>query len=318
MITVLVTTAGSVSGINCINALKNQDDLELKIIASDASQYAAGLYLADRYYIVPPFENEEDYINSLLNICQKEAIDVILPIFSSEIPIIAKYIEEFRDRKVNLCISPLSSIKIFANKWNAFLFFKEIGIDTPETWLLNFVNDVSSPIYVKPITGSGSRKNHVVLNKAELNLLKSKVEQDDYIAQLLMKSKEYTVDVLANNDSRVLSLIPRERIITKDGLAIVSRTVEEPGVDEIIERLVKEGKLVGTFNIQYFKTQENKFLVFDVNTRFAAGGLPLSIKAGINFPLETIKLALGRDVHVKKAYKRNLTMIRYYTELFLE
>jgi carbamoyl-phosphate synthase large subunit len=148
--------------------------------------------------------------------------------------------------------------------------------------------------------------------------LKAKLDQNEYIAQPLISAREFTVDGLADNESKLVGMIPRERIITRDGLAVVTRTVDEPQITEMIKKIVSFGKLHGPFAIQYFKTLENRFLFIDVNTRFAAGGLPLSVQAGVNIPLETVKLALGKKVSINHEYKKNLTMIRYYTELFLE
>lgn len=318
MINVLITTAGSVSGVNCINALKNQDELKIRLITTDVSEYAAGRYLSDRFYLVPPFEKEQEYIDALLAICKKESIDVLLPTFSIEIPIIAKFIEEFRSQKINICISPFSSIELFKDKWASYQFFKHNNIDTPNTWLLKDMGNTTQPMYIKPIVGSGSRKNHIVHSNADLLALKSIIKQDEYIAQPLIQAPEFTVDVLSDYENNILSIVPRERIITKDGLAIVSRTVGELDINESIEIIVSKGKLVGAFNIQYFKIHENKFLIMDVNTRFAAGGLPLSIKSGINSPLVILKLALGQKVQKNMNYKKNIVMIRYYTELFLD
>jgi len=318
MINVLITTAGSVSGMNCIKALQSQDELQIRIIACDVNQYAAGLYISDNCYLVPPFENEIEYVNSLLKICKEESIDVLLPTFSKDLPIIAKYIEEFKSLKVNTCISSLASIEIFSNKWKSYQFLKNNNIKTPETWLLNNLNEIATPIYVKPIIGSGSRKNYVAQNDIELSALKAIIKQDEYIAQPVIEGPEFTIDVMADFESNVLSMVPRERLLTKNGLAVVSRTVEDSGIGTIIEEIISKGRIIGPCNLQYFKLKENRLLVFDVNTRFAAGGLPLSIKSGINSPLNTVKLALGQRVQKNKSYKKNLIMIRYYTELFLE
>lgn len=318
MVNVLITTAGSVSGVNCINALRNQSELKVKIIASDASEYAPGLYLADAFYLVPPFSEEERYVDELLAISQKESITVLLPTFSKELPIIAKNIDKFIGINVNICISPFESIVLFGNKWLSYLFFKENGIETPETWLLNTLTEFNSPLYIKPIIGSGSRKNCIVSDFEELYAHSRNNDPNEYVAQQIINAKEFTVDVMADRESKVIGMVPRERIKTKDGLAIVSRTIEEPGIIDNIEKIVSTGKLTGPINIQYFKTQEKRFLFFDVNTRFAAGGLPLSIRAGMNSPLISTKLALGMAVEKNFVYKKNLTMIRYFTELFFE
>ncbi len=319
MLKVLITTAGSPSAINCINALRHQDELEIEIISSDVNELAAGLYLADRHYLVPTLADDEAYISALLKICKEESIDALLPTASREMPIVAKYADEFRTNNVGLCLSPESSIRLFENKWESFLFLDRHHFPTPPTWRLQDFEPGTFPAHVKPIIGSGSQYNRIMSDENEFHSWKKGVAVDEFIVQPHLSAPEYSADVLVGNDNEILSLVPRERLRTKEGLAVVSRTVADESIAAFVERLLKRIKLTGPINIQYFRTASGEYLLFDVNPRFAAGGLPLTIRAsGVNFPLETVRLALGLPVKAKRDYVKNLMMIRYYTELFVE
>ncbi|MCG4457688.1 carbamoyl phosphate synthase, partial [Erysipelothrix rhusiopathiae] len=47
------------------------------IIATDCSEYAPAIYLADKYYITSRID-DENYISELINICKKEDIKAIM------------------------------------------------------------------------------------------------------------------------------------------------------------------------------------------------------------------------------------------------
>ena len=82
-ITVMITSAGVATAGNIISAFKSQTEKNIKIVAVDINPLAAGLYLSDSYYIVPRSTNEK-YIPTILDICGKEKVDLILPLHSSE------------------------------------------------------------------------------------------------------------------------------------------------------------------------------------------------------------------------------------------
>ena len=60
-INVLITSAGVMSAVNIIKSLKLQKEINVEIVATDVDKYAAGLYLADKYYISPPLINKKEY-----------------------------------------------------------------------------------------------------------------------------------------------------------------------------------------------------------------------------------------------------------------
>lgn len=317
MINILVTTAGSTSGVNCIMALKHQEEMEINIVASDLHNYAAGLYLANKYYLVPPFSIEVKYLEAIINICKKEKIDVVLPTFSSDIYLFSKYASELTSNGVNFFISPFTTVELFRNKLHSYAFFKTNNIPTPDTKLLSEINTFKYPIFIKPIIGSGSKKAIRINNDQELYCCTTAENANQYIFQPYITAPEFTVDILVGNTNKIEGLVARQRLKTKDGIAIVSRTVDSTPILPIISRILSEIEIRGPINIQYFILENETPLIIDINTRFAAGGLPLTIKAGINFPLETVKLSLGIPTKDFDGYRVGVTMIRYYTELFV-
>lgn len=316
MYTVLITSGGGSSAINCINALKKQTEISIRIIAIDSNKYAPGLFLTDRgYHVVRA--NCKEYIDQVLTICNNEKVQVLLPTYSDEIAIFAANVGAFSSVNTKLILSSIEEIKLFENKWSTNQFFLKNLIPTPKTWLLSDVpNSESFPLYIKPVKGSGSRNNHIVYDLGDLRYFQNKLGET-FIAQKFIGGKEYTVDIIADRESNIIAAVSRERINVKGGMAIISRTIKDNSIKKFYERIIEAARLVGPINIQYFK-ENNQYYFTDVNTRFSAGGLPLTVASGVNIPLIAVKLALGIPVQKIKTYKENLIMIRYYTEIYKE
>jgi carbamoyl-phosphate synthase large subunit len=314
-ITVLITSAGGAAGQNCIDALRKQNELIFRLIAVDANPLSAGLYKSDKSFIVPQIDSEH-YLDVLLSICKQEAVDVIIPTYSKEINLFSSNKTMFEEITVKMCISNENTVSTFESKWLAYNFFQTHSIPTVPTWRATDLPERQEfPLYLKPDKGSGTR-NHFKIETPDELVIQLKKLTEDYIAQIFIKGRELTIDVIADQHSRVLCAIARERLRVQNGMAVVAKTIPVDPYISYVQKVVAESQLVGPSNIQGF-ILDNDLLLTDVNTRFAAGGLPLSVAAGANLPLINIKLAMGMDVSPIKEYKIGLVMLRYYNELFV-
>ena len=145
---VLITSAGSQNGANVIKALRLPRALSWKnmIVACDCERLSAGLYLADKRYLVPK-NKDPDFIPSILRIMKKEKINVVIPTYSTEFPVFAKNADKFKGKIV---LSSLETYELVDNKPKWKIILKEMGIDVPER------EPASFPIIIKPITGSST------------------------------------------------------------------------------------------------------------------------------------------------------------------
>jgi len=315
-VTVLVTSAGGAAGQNCIDALRNQDELTCKIIAADANPLSAGLFKSDKSFIVPSINNE-NYISTLLSICARESVDVIIPTYSKEIKVFSSNIHLFEERSVKMCMMHMDGVLIFESKWLTYKFFQENSIPTIPTWKIDDLPfSPKYPIYLKPDKGSGTR-NHYKIDSSDELVIQLKKITDDYVVQNFVAGQEITIDIIADKRSQILAAIARERVRVQNGMAVVSKTIPVTPYFDSVQKIVSKSELIGPANIQGFFVND-EFFVTDINTRFAAGGLPLTVAAGANIPLMTVKLALGKDVFPIHDYKTGLVMIRYYCEFFVQ
>ena len=80
---ILILGAGGPAGSGVIKSLRNIN-FKGKIISVDYDKLSAGFYLSDSYYVVPG-AFDDNYIKEILNIVDKENIDLILPTSSNDI-----------------------------------------------------------------------------------------------------------------------------------------------------------------------------------------------------------------------------------------
>jgi len=312
--TVLVTSAGSAAAVSCIRALRSQNQISIRLIAADASNLSAGLYEVDASYLVPRLE-QHSYIDSLLAIAIKESVNVILPTFSQEIPVVARAVSLFQRNSINILISPFNIIMRFANKWSSYEFFKSNGFATPETQLGEMAPPaLEFPFLMKPLTASGSKDCYKINSQSDFNFYAQRLS--GFVVQPYLFGNEVTVDVLIDSNLQVIAAVPRLRVKIRDGMAVVSKTINNAELITEIERFASVAGIVGPANIQGFLI-DNGFLFTDVNTRFSAGGLPLTIASGVNTPLMTVMLALGMKVDAAREYQTDLWMIRSHCETFV-
>src|SRR5690554_6868799 len=122
LINVLVTGAGGGVGQGIIKSLKMISDLDIKIIAADMSEKAAGLYAGDICYLVEGC-GSKNYMSTLEHIFEKESIDYYFPGTDVELTFCAENKEFIKDTYgVHTVISSLDTISIADDKHKTALF----------------------------------------------------------------------------------------------------------------------------------------------------------------------------------------------------
>lgn len=307
-ITVLITASGGSAALHCLKALREQRELDLHLIAGDSSMWSVGARLADKSYVLPAFQ--EGYIDRVLEICQLENVQVVIPTLFDEIALFAAARERFASDNIQVAVT---AGKPLHGKWQLYQFLHEQHLPAVPTYR-PADNPGIYPCLLKPAAGSGSRGNIKVEDAAAYAFYSQRMKQD-FVVQPYIQGREFTIDAFADQNSQIIAAVARERLRVKDGMAIAARTVDIAPVDAYLEKLVSAAQLTGVFNLQYFLTEAGDILFFDLNLRFAAGGLPLTIAAGANLPLMAVKMALGLPIIPARSYPIGLTMLRYYSEI---
>jgi carbamoyl-phosphate synthase large subunit len=314
---VLITAAGTVTCQSIIKGFRQQQEVDVCITTVDASPMSAGRYFADRFYLIPSAPDPA-YLPTLLEIVEREHIQLLIPILDEEFMKLAEGRAQFERRGCRVVISSPQTVATCNQKDKTSQFFLANGIATPQAWRadeLPEVDRIPYPIFVKPRTnGRGSVGVHKICNAAEFLVWKDRVE--DPIYNEFVEGEEYTIDVLTDFEGRVLAVLPRRRVEVKAGVSYKGLTVRDPEMIRMGKLIAEKAGILGPANIQCFKTPRG-LIFFEINARFS-GTLAFSIAAGLNSPLLLAKCALGEKVERRiDDFEDGLMMLRFWDEIFV-
>jgi carbamoyl-phosphate synthase large subunit len=310
---VLVTGVGGPSGVCLLKALAERP---VTLLAGDIDPYAAGLYLvgAGERAILPRGDHD-GFAEQLLEECEREAIDVVVPTVDCELIPLAAQRARFEAAGVRLVLAPLATLEACLDKW-ALHARCHTQVRTPDTVLVDEAFDparVPLPAIVKPRTGSGSRGVHLVQSIEELDRL----ERDGtLLVQELLPGAEYSLDVLATRAGRVIAVVPRERLKVDSGIAVTSRTRHDERLQEIGREVAELIGLTGVANVQVKSDVHGEPALLEVNPRFP-GTMALTVASGPDMPWLCVADALGEEMPGETLPFTEIAMVRFFQERFL-
>src|SRR3990167_708011 len=264
---VMITSSGGDSAIAAIRILK--ETTKHKIFAVDCNKYASGLYLADKYFVIP---NTADnlYIPKMVELVKKHKIDLIIPTIDEELLILCLNLGKIPCQVV---LSPLSTIVLCQDKLSTLDELKGI-IPTPE--IFPKLTDIKFPAIIKPRNSRGSRHIFLVQNqiwaKTIIEYLTSQqYSLSDLLFQEYLPGNEYTVDLICDRKGKPLVIVPRLRIATKGGISTIGKTVKDNQIIKLVKKIVAKIPFYGPVNIQFKKDRAGKVKLLEINPRVSGG-----------------------------------------------
>lgn len=319
-ITVLITGAGAPGIRGTLYSLTcNFDARKIKTVGTDVKESAVGKYFCDKFYRIPHASNPE-YLDVLLNICEKEKVDVILPQNTAELAVLSENRDQFKKIGSVVTISNKKSIEIANDKYQLLKLAEKSGLPTAKSFLVSTFSDLlkyaqelgwpEKSVVIKPPNSNGMRGvriikesidlKHILYNEKPNNLYL----QMDYLEKILglsfpplivmeyLPNKEYTVDLL--NATRLIS-VPRIRETISSGITFEGLTVNDPDIIEYSEILANKIGLDYAFGFQFKLDENNIPKIIESNPRIQ-GTMVLSTFAGANIIYGAVKHALEEPI----------------------
>ena len=285
-----------------------------RVITTDINPMSPALYFGHKHYIVP-LTTDKLYIPIIESICDAEDVNLVVPTIDDELPIFGRSLNRFTQAGIEVAVSSERTSNICNDKYETYQFCKRNGIPTPGTRLAGDVDfaKVKYPLYVKPRYGRGSVNVFAVNNEAQLRLFLDYVP--DAIVQDQLTGIEFTVDVLSDFNGRVLSIVPRERLVIRAGVSDKGVTRRNNDVMAFAKLVAERLQIVGPANIQC-KWNGREISLIEVNPRFS-GGIPLTIAAGADFSSWLVQLRAGLDVKPRIGdFQDGLAMMSFEESIF--
>lgn len=284
LINVLVTGAGGGVGQGIIKSLKMISDLDIKIIAADMSEKAAGLYAADACYLVERCDSRS-YMNTLERIFKKEAIDYYFPGTDVELAFCAENKNFIKDAYgVHTVISSMETVSIADDKKKTAQFLKEQGFSYPQTIFADEVDfsAVSYPVIVKPAVGCRSIGVYKVNNERELKERLSNPSGIVIQEHIGTDDSEYTCTVV-KVDGDLSPVLVLKRIL-RSGDTFRAEPVRSTVIENYVRAVASKLDIDGGCNFQLRVDAEGVPKIFEINSRYS-GTTPFCSQLGFN-PIE--------------------------------
>jgi len=313
---ILVMSAGSIPGVAIIEALRNQNEVPVRVVGADMARLSAGFLLADASHVVSG-AHQPDFISSILAICRQEQVQVVFPVIDEELQVFADHASRFMAEGIRVITNPPELVRVAKDKSLTARRCAELGVLAPSTLLKEDLGKVPLPpfpLVVKPRDGRGTVGVHVVRNQRELEFFVDQVSNP--MIQQFIEGTEFTIDVLTDFDGNLISLVPKERLQVKAGMQVKGRTVKDSQLLDYGADIVKKFGVVPRGNIQCIRAVNGSLYLIEINPKFPAS-LPFTIKAGVNGPLLLLKMHLGQKVPpMLGQFQENLVMMRVWRELY--
>ncbi len=255
-----------------IQALRTSQ-FNINIVGACVFKDSIGQYMTDKFFL-SPYANDKNFINWLINICNKEKIDLVLSGVEENIFEISKNIEKLTQKtNAKFIVAQEDILKIANNKLLTAKWLKENGCNYPifadlsdDKEVENLISKISFPLIVKPKEGKGSKGIIIINKKEDLNSIKDKklYVLEEYLGS---KDDEYTVAVYMNKLGIFQSAIILKRTL-QNGTTVLAEATENEAIYKECKKIAEKLKIKGPVNIQ-LRLHNNKPVCFEINARFS-------------------------------------------------
>ena len=286
-----------------------------EVFGVDCSTNAVGFSFCDGFAVVPHGDNE-NYINELLAVCEKYKVELVIPSSDNEILRVAKDRPTLESSGVSVILPSNESLSICNDKKIFYECLSKWDLKHPT---VRAPLDAEFPAIVKPTIGKGSEGVRKVYNLSEVSDIglppKYSFFEEDYILQDFIAGDEYTVDILSDKSSSIVSMVQRKRTVIESGLSVQAEVVEMSDDETLVcAQLNNRLEMVGMYCVQYIKNNTGIY-VLEINPRFG-GGSVLSLKADSSIIEKYVNIAQDEPYHRHCCDPKIIKMKRYYSEIY--
>ena len=330
-----VSACGAPGTAALLRALRENGERGVRLVGTDMSERAVGRLLCDAFRLVPP-GSDPGFADAVLEVCSAEGVDVVLPQSSFDLAGLAAARERF---SIPVLVSSPETVRRSNDKAECYALLHRIGVPAPEFRRVRGAAAVAEaahelgyperPVCFKPVFGSGSRgfrvldpsvdRAHQLLHERPGSVamrLEEAVEllpEDggpDLLVMELATGGERTIDGIADGRRIVLGH-PKTRESMRAGLAMYFVTLDDPGLMEVAERIVRALEIEHFFNIQLVGEH-----VIEVNPRIST----IVYQEDLNLSYLAVKRALGEVTDEELAALRarvrpGRTALRYFDQV---
>lgn len=309
-----VSGAGGGVGQSILKALAETD---YEAVALDGELLGTGLYAARTAYVIP-YATSPNFVDRILEVCQKENVKIYFPGLDVELPILASVVDRFAAIDTQVVVSSPGVIALSDDKLLTYQTLTANDILVPETYDMSSIDQTAIPLeypfILKERKGGARSKNlHVVRSKEQLDgLVFHGFDLSTYIAQEYIEGDEYTCGSI-NFDGECMGVIVMRRIL-RGGDTYKCFSVKDEIIDAQVRKIMINIKPFGACNVQ-LRVKDGKPYVLELNAR-SSGTTAARALCGFNEP-KMIADYLTTGKRPEYTVKEQ-TILRYWKELVVD
>ena len=306
-------------GVPVIRGIRDSG-LDVKIIGLAYENLEPGIYMpgiTDKTYLIPyPSSGTKVFLNRIIEIHEREHIDLIIPNFDAELYTFIKSEKLLAQQGIRTFLPTLEQ---FEERSKALLpvFGKKYGFKVPDSMEMIHTNDIRNlkEEYDFPVLVKGKFYDaYFAYNEEQVSDHFNKISAKwglPVIIQEYIKGTEVNVVALGDGTGRTVGAVSmRKQYITDKGKAWGGITIDDPRMMEITRELIARTKWKGGMELEMIRTTSAEYYLIEINPRIPAW-VYLAVGAGQNIPEALVKLAMGMEVPSMEDYQTGKMFIRY-------
>lgn len=290
--------------------------------------HAANSRLVDkRYYVPSPVddwragkiqrentEREEDYIQAILRICEREQIDTIFPSYDAHVYIFSKNKERFAKAGVLIPIPDYEAVVTPLDKYRTIQAAEEAGFPCPRTFLpqteddaIRMAKELGFPLVMKRRFTAGGRGMHLIRDLPEL-LDKIRSREDNFgtfVMQEYIPGRHFNEFDLMLDKKGELKMVFCRKLLEHSrrfcSTGALDSPLSQPYAPHAAKMIQKLGWWGGITVQTFIDPRDNTPKLIEINPRLGLG-LWARTEAGINQPLMVLKIARGEEIESIRDY----------------
>lgn len=310
-------------GIGIARCLKEAHDFKVKIIGLAYDVFEPGILdntLIDCTYLMPyPKLGKESLLRRIVEINNKEKIDVIIPSLDSELLNYIRIKDEINKIGVKLFLPDEKQFSKIT-KINLPIFCEKTGLKTPKTKIIRSMPEINTNYNHYPILIKGAfYEAYIAYNSYEFLYYINKIVNKwsfPVIIQELINGEEINAVCLGDGDGNTVGYTcMRKIVISSMGKGWTCISIENEHVLETAKRIVSSLKWTGAIEVEgMFSKKDNEYYILELNPRFPQW-VYLAKEAGVNLPYMYTKLAMGERVKETTNFTSGKIFTNYTTNI---
>ncbi|MCB1116155.1 MAG: ATP-grasp domain-containing protein [Chlamydiia bacterium] len=227
----------------------------------------------EKHFAIPsPRFDPEGFLQSLIAICEKEEIDLVIPTFE-EIFCLAKGLGRFPKETTIFC-APYETLDTLHNKWHFNQKLKQLGFDCPKSALVSSQEELhalsfTTPYILKP---SYSRASMCIQKVTTSTPPKIKIDPNNpLVAQEWLHGKKYCSYSIVHHGKIAAHTVYPVEFSIEGNSCLNFKAIDHPKIHKWVETFAQKENFNGQIAFDFIEPSPEKLYAIECNPRGTSG-----------------------------------------------